>query len=665
MNRALLALAIALAPSAAAIAATATPALVAPVAANATLATNAVQVTARGTRFIAPRGWRVREGGGLFVIEAPEGGSRVVVADSSEADAEAAVRAAWAAAHLPVPESGKPAADAPAPEGWLHARTFDYARASQDGRVVRAQAYGSAAGWTVVLTDVDKAVHDKRRAQVATITARLLPAGYQRESFADRRAHTLDDAKLQALQDFVRTAQRELAIPGVAIGVVQGGGTVFAGGFGLRELGRAGQVDADTRFAIGSNTKALTTLMLARLVEQGRLAWDTPVVDVLPGFRIGDAEATQRMQVQHLVCACTGLPRQDMEWWYEFASATPASKVGELAKMVPTSGFGEMYQYSNPLAAAGGYIGAHALFPDLELGQAYDRAMQELVFEPLGMRDTTLDFRQAQTGNVVSAHGEDVDGRPTALPPGVNDAAIPMRPAGGVWSTVNDMLRYVRMELDRGRLPDGSRYIDAALLAERTKEKVPDGPESSYGMGLSTDRSLGTPVVYHGGAMSGMLSDMIWLPEHGVGAVILTNSDSGGHLLAPFRRKLLELLFDGKPLADTQVAEAGKSYREHLAAERKRVTLPGDPRILGKLAPRYRHPSLGVLDVRRVEGRTVLDFGEWRSDAATRADADGTEVVRLVSPGLVGVEYVLGSNASGRTLTITQGAQAYVFEEMH
>ncbi len=664
MNRAVLAVAVALFQPGIAVAADA-PGPAAIAISETTMATNTVQVTARGTRFIAPRGWRVRGHGRLFMIEAPEAGSRVVVADVGESGADAAVAAAWIAAGLSMPTSAKPATDTPAPEGWLRARTFDYTHAGEPGRVVRAQAYESAAGWTVVLTDVAKAVHDKRRGQLATVTARLFPAGYRPESFAGRTAHALDARRVQALTDFVRMAQRELAIPGVAIGLVQYGRTLFAGGFGVREIGRPAQVDADTRFAIGSNTKALTTLMLARLVEQGHFAWDTPVVDVLPGFRIGDADATRRMQVQHLVCACTGLPRQDMEWWYEYADATPASKVAELAKMMPTSGFGEMYQYSNPLAAAGGYIGAHARFPHLELGEAYDRAMRELVFEPLGMRDTTLDFRQAQTGNVVSAHGEDVEGRVTALAPDANDSAIAMRPAGGVWSTANDMLRYLRMELDDGRLPDGSRYIDGALLAERTREKVPDGPESSYGMGLSTDHSLGTPVVYHGGAMSGMLSDMIRLPEHGVGAVILTNSDSGGRLLAPFRRKLLELLFDGRPLADAQVAEAGKSYREHLAAERKRVTLPGDPHILAKLAPRYRHPSLGRLDVRRIGDRTVLDFGEWRSDAATRVDADGSEVVRLVSPGLVGVEYVLGTNASGRTLTITQGAQAYVFEEAH
>ncbi|MGH8077456.1 MAG: serine hydrolase domain-containing protein [Lysobacter sp.] len=663
MKKTLFALAVCVVPMLCAQAAAASDSPSAVASAAAGLASNTPQTTSRGTRLIAPKGWRVRGSGKLIALEAPEGGSHVVVAERDEVDPDAAVRAAWASSGLAMAWLQKSATDDDASNGWTKVRTYDYALEANDGRVVSAKAHQSEGGWTVVLTQVSTAVRSKRSVQLATIIERLHAAGFEPESFVGRQAHALDDARVRAMTDFITNAQRELAIPGVAIGLIQDGRTVFADGFGSRVHGRPETVDADTRFAIGSNTKALTTLMLAKLVEQGRFAWDTPVVNVFPGFRIGDAQTTRQMQIQHLVCACTGLPRQDMEWWYEYANATPASKVAELAKMVPTSGFGELYQYSNPLAAAGGYVGAHAMFPELELGVAYDRAMQELVFDPLGMHDTTLDFRRAQTGNAVLPHGEDVHGRTTALATDTNNSVIPMRPAGGAWSSVRDMLRYIQMELDRGELPDGSRYIDASLLAERTREKVPDGADSSYGMGLSVDRSMGIPVVYHGGAVSGILTDMIWLPEHGVGAVILTNSDSGGALLAPFRRKLLEVLFDGKPLADTQVATAAAQYREHLASERKRVTLPGDERTLAKLAPRYRHPSLGQLDVHRANGRTVLDFGEWKSEAATRT-GESTEVVRLISPGLVGVDFVLGMNGARRTLSTTQGPITYVFEEV-
>ena len=128
-----------------------------------------------------------------------------------------------------------------------------------------------------------------------------------------------------------------------------------------------------------------------------------------------------------------------------------------LGTMQPTSGFGELFQYSNPMAAAAGYIGGHVVSPDLELGIAYDRAMQSYVFDPLGMRDTTHDFAAAQRGNFAVPHAPDVDGKMALAEGRVNLSIVPVRPAGGAWSTVSDMLKYVAMELAEGKLPGGSR----------------------------------------------------------------------------------------------------------------------------------------------------------------------------------------------------------------
>ncbi len=149
------------------------------------------------------------------------------------------------------------------------------------------------------------------------------------------------------LGEWVEKAMQQLGVPGAAIGLVQDGKVVFAGGFGLRELGKKQKPDADTRFMIASNTKALTTLMLAKLVDENRITWDTPVTSLLPTFKLGDAETTRQVLVKHLVCACTGLPRQDFEWLFQFGGKTPNDAMATLATMQPTSKFGEMFQYSN------------------------------------------------------------------------------------------------------------------------------------------------------------------------------------------------------------------------------------------------------------------------------------------------------------------------------
>ena len=88
------------------------------------------------------------------------------------------------------------------------------------------------------------------------------------------------------------------------------------------------------------------------------------------------------------------------------------------------------------------------------------------------------------------------------------------------------------------------------------------GRDDWYGMGLMVDQTYGTQVVHHGGSMIGYKSDMMWLPEHGVGAVVLTNGDPGWAISGNFRRKLLEVLFDGKPEADNDLAAAAKAMKE-------------------------------------------------------------------------------------------------------
>ena len=118
----------------------------------------------------------------------------------------------------------------------------------------------------------------------------------------------------------------------------------------MKELGKPDPVDADTLFLAASNTKAMTTLLLAELVDEDKLRWDQPVTEVYPDFRLGDAETTRQVLVKHLVCACTGLPRQDFEWLFKYGAATPASSLASLGAMQPTSRFGEVYQYSNLMA---------------------------------------------------------------------------------------------------------------------------------------------------------------------------------------------------------------------------------------------------------------------------------------------------------------------------
>jgi CubicO group peptidase (beta-lactamase class C family) len=305
-------------------------------------------------------------------------------------------------------------------------------------------------------------------------------------------------------------------------------------------------------------------------------------------------------------------------------------------------------------------VGGHVAFPDLELGAAYDQAMQSRVFGPLGMAATTFDFSRALAGNHAGSHAPDVDGKPAKAVMDINYAVIPVRPAGGAWSSVRDMLKYVQMELDEGAVSGGQRYIAKDTLLARRIPQVPIGQDVTYGMGLMVDTKYGIPVVHHGGDLIGYHSDMIWLPQHNVGAVILTNGDPGWTLRNVFRRKLLEVLFDGRPEADADVAAQAKSYFEQLAAERKLLTVPAAAEDAGKLASHYTNDALGEIAVRREGTKTVFDFGEWKSEMASRHNPDGTMSFLTVAPGIIGFEFVVGQGPKP-TLIVRDAQHEYVF----
>jgi hypothetical protein len=217
------------------------------------------------------------------------------------------------------------------------------------------------------------------------------------------------------------------------------------------------------------------------------------------------------------------------------------------------------------------------------------------------------------------------------------------------------------MELANGALPDGRRYISKEPLLARREAKVPIGNDEVYGMGLMVDHTYGVPIVHHGGDMVGFHSDMMWLPEQQVGAVVLTNGDPGWLIRNEFRRKLQEVLFDGRPEADADLAAAARTFFAQIAADRKTLVVPANAQEAAKLGTRYSNAALGDLTIQRAGPKTLFDFGEWKSEVASRHNPDGTTSFITVSPGVSGFEFVVGGGAR-KTLTTRDAQHEYVFD---
>jgi CubicO group peptidase (beta-lactamase class C family) len=627
------------------------------------VASDTQRLTPGGAQLTVPAGWSIATQKNLVLLTPPEDDTHLAIVDTQAPDAKAAVTAAWAAYK---PDSKRPiklVTPRPAREGWDERQVFDYETSPNERVVVVAIAERAGSSWTVMILDGSEPTVEKRGAPIGLIFESLRPKGYARESFAGHKANPLNPARIEQLKSFAQSAMQQLGVPGAGIALIDGGKVVYEGGLGVRELGKPDPVDENTLFMAASNTKGQTTLLLAMLADEKKLAWDQPVIELYPAFRLGDPDTTKQVLVKHLICACTGMPRQDMEWLFEFRNSTPKTVFSLLSTMQPTSKFGEVFQYSNLMAAAAGYVGGHLASPDMGLGPAYDKAMQTRIFDPLGMSATTFDFARALAGNHASPHGEDVDGIPRLAKLAFDYSAIPIRPAGGEWTSAHDLARYVMNEINLGKLPDGRQLVSQENLLMRRKPQIILGEDSWYGMGLIVDKRYGVPVVSHGGSMAGYKSDFWFLPDSGVGAVLLTNADTGGIMDGSFGRRLLEVLFDGKPEAAGDLASRANAYKATLAKERKRLVVPADPAVVDHLASHYTSKELGQLDVVRANGGATFDFSEWSSAVASRKNDDGTISMITIDPTNRGFEFVVGEKAGKRTLTLRDAQHEYVLNE--
>ncbi len=627
------------------------------------VATDTPRLTPGGTKFTVPAGWSIASGANLVVLTPPETDTHIVLFDIQAGDAKAAVASAWAAYK---PDAKRPIrliTPQPPREGWDERQAFDYETSPNERVVVFAMAQRSGNSWTVMICDASLPTLEKRGAPVNLVFESVRPKNYVRESFAGRKAHPLDAARIEQLKAFVQTSMQQLGVPGASLALIDNGKVVFEGGFGVKELGKPDPVDQNTLFMAASNTKGQTTLLLSELVDEKKLRWDQPVVEVYPKFKLGSDDTTKQVLVKHLICACTGMPRQDLEWLFNFKNNTADTALTLLGRMQPTSKFGEVYQYSNLMAAAAGYIGGHIAYPDMELGAAYDKAMQEKVFNPLNMDSTTFDYARALAGNHATPHGDDVDGKPAVANMAFNYSVYSARPAGGEWTSAHDLARYVQNELSLGKLPSGKQMVSQENLLMRRKPQIMDGEDDWYGMGLSVNHKYGVPVVSHGGSMAGFKSNFYFLPDSGIGLVILTNADTGGTLDWAIGRRLLEVLFDGKPEAVGNVAADAANYKADLAKERERLVVPADATVVKGLAARYSNAQLGPISVLNGGGATTFDFDVWKSEVASRKNDDGTISLITIDPTNGGFEFVVGQQAGKRTLTLRDAQHEYVFNE--
>ncbi len=347
----------------------------------------------------------------------------------------------------------------------------------------------------------------------------------------------------QPLADFDAFVQQAVAdwdVTGLAVAVVKDGDVLFAKGYGIRGLGSAAKVDEHTLFAIGSTTKAMTAAAIGMLVDEGKLDWDDPVTDHLPGFRLYDPFVTREITVRDLLTHRAGLPNADFLWYGQDSEADDI--LFRMRYVEPETSLRSSFTYQNIMYAAAGAVVAELS------GMSWDAFIQKRIFEPLEMNGSiataaTLDAQP----NVALPHYR-VDGVVRVIENASVDAVAP---AGSVWSSVSDMAQWMRFLLE-GTTLDGTELLSKETLKELfTPQTLVDPAEfyptqaitkphwMTYGLGWFQQDYDGRVVDFHTGSIDGMVAIHGLIRDERLGVYVLVNLDH-----AEIRHALMYHVFD-------------------------------------------------------------------------------------------------------------------------
>jgi CubicO group peptidase (beta-lactamase class C family) len=408
-------------------------------------------------------------------------------------------------------------------------------------------------------------------------------------------------------------------VPGMAVAIVKDGKILVAKGYGVRKLGDPTTVDEFTTFGIGSNTKAFTTAALATLVDQGKLSWDDPVYQRLPGFVMYDPYVSHEMTIRDLLThrSGMGLGEGDLLFW-PHSTYSREDVIYKLRFMKPQSSFRSHYAYDNLL-----YMTAGQIIPAVT-GTSWDEYVQQRIFAPLGMTHSNVSTTAYKPGGDYAYPHSRVDGKLQVIPFEDLDNA---GPAGAINSCAADMAKWVQLQLNRGKYTDRdgrlfSEQRSREMWSAQTILPIGDPPAplaglkanfADYALGWGLRDYHGRKLVGHTGGVGGFVSRVMLVPEENLGVVVLTNAEEGGafdsilyHVLDYyFHLPATDWIAGFKAVKDQEEKEAAETMKK-AAAGRDANSKPS--LSLDKYAGVYNDAWYGPITIRMENGGLVMSF---------------------------------------------------------
>ncbi len=406
------------------------------------------------------------------------------------------------------------------------------------------------------------------------------------------------EQRLATLAERLEEARVKAHVPGMSIAVVENDRIVWARGFGLADVAARRPAYEGTIYGIGSTTKAFTAALVGMLIDEGKASWDDPVTEYLPYFDLEvrsddpDAECSLRDLLSHR----HGFARMSILWLNPDLSREDLLRTAAGAE--PWDDFRAAFHYCNVTYLAAGMAAGVAA------GSSWDELIEGRLLEPLGMTATTTSVREAREDlRLARGYGwNEVDEEHVPLELMRTDN---IGPAGSMSSNVLDMAQWLRLQLGRGEI-DGKRLLSTERILETWEPQVRMDARVAYGLGWMLRDHDGRRVVEHGGNVDGFSAEVAFMPDEGLGYVLLMNL-SGSRL----QQGSLELVFD------TLLEESTDGTAVAVGQEVELDDYPG--LYVANFGP-FRDDEF---EIRIDDDRLALDIPGQQSSDLEHPDADG------------------------------------------
>lgn len=401
------------------------------------------------------------------------------------------------------------------------------------------------------------------------------------------------DPRIETIAALVTAKMAEHHVPGVGLGIMKDGQLTLRG-FGVTNVDDPQPVTPDTIFTIASISKTVTATAMMKLVEQGHVDLKAPVRTYLPEFRVHDDAATRDVAIWHLLTHTPGWEGQlsTDDLGVESLARFALNTMHDLPQLAPP---GAVWSYNNAgFALAGRVI-------EVVTGKTIHDALYELVFAPVGLTSTFTRLPDAITHRMTLGHREQ-GGATRVIRPFQTTSSTT---AGGVMTSITDLMRYARFHLSNGAGADGKPYLTRALLADMQTARVrKNSTGDEMGIGWHLRPVGGVPTAAHGGTLNGHCLLVELVPSRNLAFTILTNHTDGWRLVQEVEGAILKT-FEGVALSPNQpighrgVNEAMTFHSTALAIQ------PGLDQYVGT----YRRPPVGTVEVRLDGGRLNVSGG--------------------------------------------------------